>query len=90
MSDRIDPKSREEISDIAIDVAIRVGLLSLLAFLCIFVVAPFITILLWGVILAITLYPVWEWMAARLGAHRARWPDGHPRPGERAGRQAGG
>ncbi len=71
MSDRIDPKSREEISDIAIDVAIRVGLLSLLAFLCIFVVAPFITILLWGVILAITLYPVWEWMAARLGGRGA-------------------
>ncbi len=67
MSDRNDPRSREEIAEIAIDVAIRVGLLALLGFLCIFVVAPFATILLWGIILAVTLYPVQQWLAARLG-----------------------
>jgi predicted PurR-regulated permease PerM len=67
MTETTERRSRDEIAEIAIDVALRVGLLFLLAFLCIFVIAPFITILLWGIILAVTLYPVQQWLAARLG-----------------------
>ena len=67
MTETTERRSRDEIAEIAIDVAIRVGLLSLLTFLCLFVIAPFVPILLWGIILAITLYPVQQWLAARLG-----------------------
>ena len=67
MADTSDRKSRDQITDIAIDVVIRVSLLFLIVYLCIFVIAPFLTILLWGAILAVTLYPVQQWLAARFG-----------------------
>ena len=67
MTDTSDRKSRDQITDIAIDVVIRVSLLFLIVYLCVFVIAPFLTILLWGAILAVTLYPVQQWLAARFG-----------------------
>ena len=45
MTETTERRSRDEIAEIAIDVAIRVGLLSLLTFLCLFVIAPFVPIL---------------------------------------------
>ena len=43
-----------------IDIAIRFGLLALLAYWSWEVVAPFLTILLWSAILAVALYPLFD------------------------------
>jgi predicted PurR-regulated permease PerM len=48
---------------LTIDVAIRIGLLALLAYWSLKVIGPFVTILLWSGILTVALYPVFNWLA---------------------------
>jgi predicted PurR-regulated permease PerM len=52
------------------DVLIRAGLVFALAALCYRVFSPFLTLMVWGVILAITLYPIQRWLSAKLGGRR--------------------
>ena len=54
------------------DVLIRVGLIVGLAVLCYRVFAPFLTLMVWAVILAVTLYPLQRKLAARMGG-REGW-----------------
>ena len=49
-----------------IDLAIRLGFIGLLGYWSFRVVAPFLTIALWSVILAVALYPLFNWVTARL------------------------
>ena len=51
------------------DVAIRFGLVGLLAYWSWGVIAPFLTIMLWSAILTVALYPLFDRLARRLG-HR--------------------
>lgn len=53
-----------------IDTAIRVGLLALLAYWCLKVLGPFLTVALWSAILAVALYPLFDWLAQRLRSRR--------------------
>ena len=62
------PKSSREL----LDVLIRAGLLVILAVFCYRVFAPFLDLMLWAVILAITLYPIYRWLSARIG-NRGGW-----------------
>lgn len=55
----------------AIQIAIRLGLLALLIYWSFILLEPFIPILAWSVVLAVALYPVFDWLSARLG-HRPR------------------
>ncbi len=50
-----------------IDLVIRLFILSLLAVWCFILLRPFIAIVLWGVILAIALFPLFLWLKARMG-----------------------
>jgi predicted PurR-regulated permease PerM len=50
--------------------AIRIGCLTLLAYWSWLLLRPFLTIIVWSVIFAVALYPVFHWLAARL-RHRA-------------------
>jgi len=50
-----------------LDVLIRAGLIFVLAALCYQVFAPFLTLMVWALTLAVALYPVQEFVAARLG-----------------------
>lgn len=50
-----------------LDVLIRAGLIAVLAALCYTVFAPFLTLMVWAVILAVTLYPLQQWLAHRMG-----------------------
>ena len=54
------------------DVMIRIGLIVFLAILCVRVFSPFVSILLWGLILAIMLYPLHQRLAKRLGGRQGR------------------
>jgi predicted PurR-regulated permease PerM len=46
-----------------VDLIIRLGLLGLIGYWSLKVIAPFLTIVLWSAILAVALYPVFDWLA---------------------------
>jgi predicted PurR-regulated permease PerM len=50
-----------------LDVLIRAGLIGALAVLCYQVFSPFLTLMAWSIILAVTLYPLHQWLARRIG-----------------------
>jgi len=51
----------------AVEAAIRVGLLFLIAAWCFLIVEPFIIPILWGMIIAIACFPMYRWMQLKLG-----------------------
>ncbi len=63
----IDREFEKRLSDRALDVLIRAGLLLALTLLCYRIMQPFVTMLVWSVILAVTLYPLHRKLAAKLG-----------------------
>jgi len=50
--------------------AIRIGCLALLAYWSWLLLQPFLSIIVWSVIFAVALYPVFDWLAGRLGGNR--------------------
>src|SRR5580704_7308490 len=48
-------------------VAIRLGLLATLIYWSFVLLRPFIPILVWSVVLAVALYPVFDWLSSHLG-----------------------
>jgi predicted PurR-regulated permease PerM len=58
---------RRTLSEDLIEVFIRFSLIALLVFVCLRIFAPFATLMLWGLILAVALYPLCRGIAARLG-----------------------
>ena len=57
----------ERVSSSLLDVLIRAGLIGVLAVLCFQVFSPFLTLMVWSIILAVTLYPLHQWLARRVG-----------------------
>ena len=55
------------IGSLLVDAAIRIGFLGLLLYWSLKVIGPFLTIVLWSAILTVALYPLFDWLAARLG-----------------------
>jgi predicted PurR-regulated permease PerM len=53
-----------------IELAIRLGVLALLLYWSFLLVEPFISIVIWSAVLAVALYPVFEWISFRLGGRR--------------------
>ena len=49
------------------DAFVRIGLVLVLAFFCYRALAPFLTLLIWSLILAVTLYPLHEAVARKVG-----------------------
>lgn len=68
--DQRDPPSRDQISAPFIELAIRLGALALLLYWSFVLVRPFISIVIWSVVLTVALYPVFDWLALRLGERR--------------------
>jgi predicted PurR-regulated permease PerM len=52
------------------EVAIRIGLLVLLAAACLLVVQPFLTVIGWSIIMTMALHPTYDHLAKLLGHHR--------------------
>src|SRR5436190_23999506 len=52
------------------DTLIRVALIGGLAWLCFLVFSPFLKLMVWSIILAVTLYPAHQWIARRLGGRQ--------------------
>src|SRR5262245_48077110 len=53
-----------------LDVLIRAGFIAVLAALCYVVFAPFLTLMVWAVIIAVTLYPLHQWLARKIGGRQ--------------------
>jgi predicted PurR-regulated permease PerM len=61
---------RDRLTGPFIETAIRLAALGLLLYWTLVLVRPFISIIIWSVVLAVALYPVFEWMASGLGGRR--------------------
>jgi predicted PurR-regulated permease PerM len=48
------------------DILIRITLIGALAILCYQIFSPFLTLTVWSIILAVTLYPFHQWLARRV------------------------
>lgn len=59
--------NNNEFTSNAIEAAIRLGLLMLLAFWCLSIVTPFILPVIWGVIIAVAIYPLFTKLKSALG-----------------------
>ncbi|MCA3187684.1 MAG: AI-2E family transporter, partial [Cupriavidus sp.] len=66
------PYSAATVSRTLIDTFIRFGLIALLSVFCFQIFKPFLNLLLWSVILAITLYPLQEWLRGKIFAGEGR------------------
>lgn len=53
-----------------VELAIRLGVLALLLYWSFLLVEPFISIVIWSAVLAVALYPVFEWVSFRLRGRR--------------------
>ena len=53
--------------EIALDIAIRLGLLGLFVYWSLQIIGPFVMVVVWSVILTVATYPVYSWLEVRLG-----------------------
>jgi len=69
MNDRTNPDRQQEppLAMGMLDVLIRAGLILTLALLCYRVLAPFMVLMVWALILAVALYPLHQAVARRIG-----------------------
>ena len=65
-----DPALDQRVPSHLLDVLIRAGLIGALAVLCYRVFSPFLTLMAGSIILAITLYPLHQWFARRIGGRQ--------------------
>src|SRR5206468_12161563 len=65
-----DHEFEKRIASRLLDVLIRAGLIGVLAALCYVVFAPFLTLMVWALILAITLYPLHRSLARKIGGRQ--------------------
>jgi predicted PurR-regulated permease PerM len=65
-----DTESDKRVARSLLDVLIRAGLILALVMLCYQVFAPFLTLMVWALILAITIYPLHLSVASRLGGRQ--------------------
>ena len=68
--DQREASGRRRLNATLIDLIVRLGALAALAYWSFLLVRPFVTIVTWSAILAVALYPVFEWMTSRLGGRR--------------------
>ena len=52
------------------DLAIQLGLIALLAYWVLLIVRPLLAIMIWSIVLAVALYPVFDWLATMLRGRR--------------------
>src|SRR4030095_9111802 len=65
-----DPEFEGRVSALLLDVLIRAGLVLALAMICFQVFSPFLSLMTWALILAVTLYPLHQSVAARIGGRQ--------------------
>src|SRR5437773_11132488 len=64
---QLDHELEQRLASPLLDVLIRAGLILVMAMLCYQVFAPFLHLMVWALILAVTLYPLHQALASKLG-----------------------
>ena len=67
MNNPADNTGKQTSTNDPIDIAIRIGLIGLLTVWCLYIAAPFVAPVIWGIIIAIGSYPVFRWLKGKLG-----------------------
>jgi predicted PurR-regulated permease PerM len=60
----------EELNATVIGLGIRLAFLGFILFLALSIIRPFVDIIVWSIVLAVALYPVFDWLANGLGGRR--------------------
>jgi predicted PurR-regulated permease PerM len=71
-ADDVETALEQQFASRLLDVLIRAGLILVLVFLCYEVFSPFLALMVWAVILAVTLYPLHRSLARKMGG-RPGW-----------------
>jgi predicted PurR-regulated permease PerM len=66
----MDPADRDQLTTTFVELAIRLGVLALLLYWSLILIRPFISIGIWSAVLTVALYPIFDWIASRLGGRR--------------------
>ena len=61
---------RDRLAETYAELAIRLGLLGLFLYWSLILVRPFLGVIVWSVVLCVAVYPIFEWIAGRLGGRR--------------------
>jgi predicted PurR-regulated permease PerM len=69
-ADVSDPATEKRLARLLLDVLIRAGLVLALAMLCYRVFSPFLVLMVWALVLAVTLYPLHQALATRMGGRQ--------------------
>ena len=69
-ADLSDPATEKRLARLLLDVLIRAGLVLALVMLCYRIFSPFLVLMVWALVLAITLYPLHQALAARMGGRQ--------------------
>jgi predicted PurR-regulated permease PerM len=67
MAETTPPQLDDSYLSKVIEAAVRVGLVLLLIAWCFSIIRPFITPVVWGIILAVAVFPAYQWLVGRLG-----------------------
>ena len=70
MGDTGGRRTREELQGHAVEIAVRLGLVALLAYWCFLIFRPFLIPFVWGGVLAVALLPICRWIEQRIGGRR--------------------
>ena len=65
-----DPAYEKRHASLLLDVLIRAGLILVMVMLCFWIFSPFLVLMIWALILAVTLYPFHRALAARMGGRQ--------------------
>ena len=61
--------TKRGIDAVAIDIVIRLVVVGLLLYWSLLLIGPFVTVVVWGVVLAVALYPIFVWLRRVLWGH---------------------
>ena len=68
---KLSPELEQRAASCLMDVLIRSGLVLALVLLCYQILSPFVSLMVWALIMAVTMYPMQQYLAARLGGRQA-------------------
>jgi predicted PurR-regulated permease PerM len=64
------PSSKNDSPGLLLDVLIRAGFVLAMVIICFQVFSPFLSLMIWALILAVTLYPLHQSLAAKIGGRQ--------------------
>jgi predicted PurR-regulated permease PerM len=70
IDERSDSSHRDQFTATFVELAIRLAALGALLYFAFVLIRPFISIVIWSVVLTVALYPAFEWLARRLQGRR--------------------